>query len=69
MAYEKSIVLRCNELDKSYTYVIKSFNGEKDDKNLFNLLNILQKIIKSPFNFSTNCWQIRFNSCFKYSIT
>ena len=42
--------LGCFYLQQENGILIKSFNGEKDDKNLFNLLNILQKIIKSPFN-------------------
>ena len=42
--------LGCFYLQQENGILIKSFNGEKDDKNLFNLLNIVQKIIKSPFN-------------------
>ena len=42
--------LGCFYLQQENGILIKSFNWEKDDKNLFNLLNILQKIIKSPFN-------------------
>ena len=37
--------LGCFYLQQENGILIKSFNGEKDDKNLFNLLNILQKII------------------------
>ena len=42
--------LGCFYLQQENGILIKSFNGEKDDKNLFNLSNILEKIIKSPFN-------------------
>ena len=41
--------LGCFYLQPENGILIKSFNGEKDDKNLFSLIKILKDIIKCPF--------------------
>ena len=42
--------LTCFYLQQENGILIKSFKGEKDDNKLLNLYQILEKIIKSPFN-------------------
>ena len=42
--------LGCFYLQQENGILIKSFKGEKDDNKLFNLYQILEKIIKSPFS-------------------
>ena len=42
--------LICFYLQQENGILIKSFKGEKDDNKLLNLYQILEKIIKSPFN-------------------
>ena len=42
--------LTCFYLQQENGILIKSFKGEKDDNKLFNLYQILEKIIKSPFS-------------------
>ena len=42
--------LTCFYLQQENGILIKSFKGDKDDNKLLNLYQILEKIIKSPFN-------------------
>ena len=42
--------LGCFYLQQENGILIKSFNGEKDDKILFNLIKILKEIIKCPYH-------------------